>query len=190
MNIRNLVKIKDKIIDGNSIVFTKKTRLWCQLPYPGHSGGCPNYNKCKLCPPYSPYMPNLKDKYDKFKLIYATFDFKKYKELRKQENSSLSEAQVRCILYWQSQIKKLLKEELNPHFSGIFNIDDLYLFGCGSGFSLKYQPEVFSMESVGIYVMKTLENNNISFELKPKNYVILVCLLCYKPTHGYIQKLL
>ena len=36
------------------------------------------------------------------------------------------------------------------------------------------------MESTGIYVFKTLKNNNIDFELKPINKVLLVCLLCLK----------
>ncbi len=39
------------------------------------------------------------------------------------------------------------------------------------------QEKMYSMEAVGINVIKTLINDNIDFELKPKNKVVLVCLL-------------
>jgi hypothetical protein len=58
------------------------------------------------------------------------------------------------------------------------------LLGCGSGFNNKdikrYQKEVYSMEAVGINVLSTLRLNKIDFEIRPKNKILLVCLVCIK----------
>lgn len=168
MDINNLTIIKIQKIKQETIKFTKKTRLWCQLPYKNHKK-CPNYNKNLLCPPNSPYLSNIVNDYNYFYLIYADFNFKQYKQGMGELHPNWTESQCGNLLYWQSQIKKLLKNKI----SQIINIKK-YILGCGSGFGKK----IYSMESVGIDVMSTLKNNNIVFELKPKSKVILVCLVC------------
>lgn len=188
MNTQKLTKIKEKDIEIDTLVITRKTRLWCQLPYPNHKNGCPNYNKNPLCPPHSPFSINFAY-FNYFRLIYAIFDFKQYKEIRKLEKPHWSDAQIRCVLYWQSSIKKLLKDHIKSYYNNI-SPDYLYLLGCGSGFKLINQSKIYSMESVGIDVFKTLKNNYIDFELKPKNKVVLVCLLCSHVDFNNIESLI
>ena len=165
MNFEELAVINIKRIDPKTITITEKTVRWCQLPYPGHKKGCPNYNKNENCPPNSPNALNIIPDYNKFYLIYAIFNFKKYVHLRRREHPQWSEKQLKCVLYWQSSIKKLLKEIIN-----YIKTEKDYIFSCGSGFG----KSVYSMEACRIDVFKTLRNNKI----KPKNQILLVCLLC------------
>jgi len=138
-----------------------------------------------VCPPNSPFFDYFIDNYTHFYLIYANFDFKQYKEIRKSENPNRTDAQISCVLYWQGSIKRLLKEYIrNIYTTCNNNITDFHLLSCGSGFKDKVlnstQSQIYSMESVGINVFRTLKNNNINFELKPINKIIMVCLLCSK----------
>ncbi len=187
MDISKLVELEKLEINKDSIYFTNKIKRWCQLPYKNHKNGCPNYNKNPLCPPNSPDFKINIHNYNYFYLIYAIFNFKKYKELRKLENPDRTNAQINCVLYWQGSIKKMLKDNIryifiNNHIIAVQN--NFYLLGCGSGFNdkllKKYQYKIYSMESVGIDVFKTLMANGIDYELKPKNKILLVCLLCSK----------
>lgn len=170
--IKNLLQIIDVNIRKESIKITSKTNLWCVLPYPNHKGGCPNYNKNELCPPNTKLL-NLK-KYSQFKLIYVIFDFNSYKEWRKEQNPQWSDKQISCVLYWQGSVKKYLKEYIIKNMNG-----NPYILGCGSGFKINGK-EYPSMEAVGIDVFTTLKNNDIDFEIKPINKIVMCCLLCYR----------
>lgn len=179
MEIKKLIQIRKIKIDSKSIKFTKRTRLWCQLPYPDHPKGCPNYNKNPNCPPLAKFMKKILIEYLHFYLIYAEFDLKIQKERMLSLHPNWSNRQANCLLYWQNSVKK----ELKNHIKKIFimnNNSDLFLLSCGSGFnSNDYNQEtVCSMEAAGIDVFNTLKNNNISFEIKPKNKVLLITLLC------------
>jgi len=181
MKIKNLVKIKIKEINFNTIHFTLKAQKWCILPYPGHPKGCPNYNKNPLCPPNAPFLKKIITKFDYFYLIYAKFDLLKYKKLMLNKHPSWSDRQATCILYWQSSVKKLLRGHIEMIYEKNSQ-NQFYLFSSGSGYKFhKFdQKKIYSMEAIGINVMKILKDNNIKFEIKPKNFVILVNLLCAK----------
>lgn len=161
----DLVKIHEKEIPGSSIVFTRATQKMCTLPYEDHKKGCPNYGKSSLCPPLAKYRDDIINRYNKFILVYAVFDFKKYKELRKQEHVDWSDRQLANVLYWQSSVRKMLKDYVaRKQFDEILGAGN---FGVCQ-----------SMEASGIYVFKTLRNNGINdFEIKPKSVVYMVCLL-------------
>ena len=186
MKIEELVTIEELEINKDTIHLTKKTKLWCQLPYKNHKKGCINYN-CLLCPPNSPYFKDFINDYKHFYLVYAIFNFKRYKELRKLENPKFfnSEARLKCVIYWQNSVKSLLRKKIkHMYIKNFIAPSNFYLLGCGCGFTDKLlkilQIIIYSMESVGIYVFKTLKNNNIDFELKPVDKILLVCLLSSK----------
>ena len=179
MEIKKLIQIRKIKIDSKSIKFTKKTRLWCQLPYPNHPKGCPNYYKNPNCPPSAKFMKKILSDYLHFYLIYAKFDLKIQKERMLLLHPNWSNRQANCLLYWQNSVKKELKNYIKKIYIMNKNFD-LFLLSCGSGFNSNdyNQGKVYSMEAAGIDVFKTLKNNNISFEIKPKNKVLLITLLC------------
>lgn len=166
-------------IKKSTIKFTEKTMIWCKLPYPNHPKGCPNYNKNPLCPPNSKYMKYILEQYNYFYLIYTDFDLKSHREKMLLKHPNWTNRQANNLLYWQGSVKKILKDiikkiyRLNPN-------SKKYLLFCGSGLKDKIfnQNNIYSMEAVGIDVFKTLKNNDINFEYKPRNKVILVSLLC------------
>ena len=127
--------------------------------------------------------------YNHFFLIYADFDFKKYCHLRREENKDnmeyWTEDRIKSLLYWQSSVINLLRNELSFIISSNPK-NKIYLLCSGSGNYYKSlnlrQDNYLSMESAGIYVFGTLMNNgfqiNIDFELKPRTKILLICLLC------------
>jgi len=186
MNVKSFVEIKEQEIKSDTIVFTKKTQLWCKLPYTDHPHGCINYDKNDCCPPKATFDQKIVFIYERFRLIYAIFDVKTYvTQLKKkwdEEHKTYTEKKLRNLLWWQNSIKKMLKDYIKNNYYLQYN-NRFHLYGCGSGFkdSLfnQFQLKVYSMEAAGIYVFKTLKNNGIDYELKPRNKILQVCLLCY-----------
>lgn len=110
--MNGFIKIEKIPIDPKTIVITDKTRLWCQLPYPDHPKGCPNFGK-KDCSPNVPIMWDLPTKYDKYELRVLEFNLEEYAIQRRaqyeKEGKVKSEKQLRCSRYWQGTLK-LAKE--------------------------------------------------------------------------------
>jgi len=146
------------------------TKKWCIFPYPDHLNGCPQYNKSSLCPPKIDTFTLSLEKYAHFYLFYAKFNLQTYIEKMRVLHPEWSERQLRNLIYWQNSVKKILKDYILDYDYKRF---DSLLLGCGSGFD-----SAPSMEAVGINVLATLRKNHISYEVKPKTFVRLVCLLC------------
>ena len=187
IEFEKLSEINHKEIKLNTIIYYPEVfELLCHYPYPNHPKGCINIDKCRsLNVPYFPKLIHYGD-YRYYYLVYLNFDFKRYKELRKSENPEFfnTENRLKCLLYWQNSLKKIIKDCLeglrmeNPHF---------YVLGSGSGFRLSFQKQVASMEAVGINVFSTLKLNGISFEIKPKNKIVLCNLLCSKKKISFLK---
>ncbi len=179
MNFEDITDIKFKKIDKDTIEFTKKTSLWCTLPYDNHSKGCPNYGKKNTCPPDAPYLEHEVKSYEHIYLLYLRFDFEMYRVIRGNEwinkGFPYTEKQLRCLLYYQPSIKRIIKNHI---INKLFTLGSIYVLGCGSGLRLPFQKIVYSMEAVGINVFKTLKNNNIYHEIKPVNTTLFVNLIC------------
>jgi predicted metal-binding protein len=166
-------------INKDSIKFTTKTRRWCRLPYLKHPNGCPNYGKNSLCPPKAPFLKTTIDKFNHFYLIIGKFNLVKYKKGMLRRHPNWSDRQAKCVLYWQGSAKKHMKEYIKTIYEK-HTENNMFLLSSGSGFkNVKIpQKKIYSMEAAGINVFETLRKNNIEFELKPENYILLVNLLC------------
>ena len=172
VNVDELLEVHRMNIDRNTIPFTD-TGKWCQLPYPNHRKGCPNYGKNPLCPPLLSQDPKILDKWDEFVLIYAVLDFKTYLEQMKTLHPEWSERQLRNPLYWQGSVKKHLRHAVVRE---CLNYREPFDFlGAGSGF--KNKP---SIEAIGVNVMEMYKLNGIDFETKPETKVVMSCLVMRK----------
>ena len=185
INFKELVQIKWKEIREDTIIYYPEIEDLCYRPYPNHPKGCPNIDKCERL-----NIPNFEiiieyGEYKFFYLIYAKFDFKQYKELRKEEHSNWSENQVKCVLYWQNSVKKLLSEFINM----LTLTKQDYILGCGYGLKIKFRKYVGSMENSCINVFSTCKLNGIKLEIRPKNIIYLVCLLCSKKPVSFKKQL-
>lgn len=174
MKIKDLVIIKYKKTEKNDIIRYREVKCLCSYEYRGHKKGCPNIEFCKKIPFFEDINECNKKHYY---LLYAEFDFKKYKYLRYLEHKNWTGNQIRCLLYWQRSVIKNLKDKIEEIYSNN-NSENFYVLGCGSGFKLSFQNNVHSMESTGINVFSTLKLNKIEYEIKPQKIIRLCSLLC------------
>ena len=176
--VAQLTQITDISITPETVIFTPKTQEWCKLPYERAGkkySQCPNYDKNPLCPPKYPYRGDLIKKYHKIKLIYAHLDFKTFKATRKLQHKKWSEDQCGNSRHWQPTLKKLLKQYIRNQY--FVNKKPLFkeLLGVGSGFW-----GYASCEAAGCYVYRMLELNEIPFDRKAQEFILMVALLLFE----------
>ena len=162
MNISSLLELSHLEITKDTIQFTEKTRRWCRLPYLNHPNGCLNFDKSPLCPPKAPYLRDKITHYNYFYLILGRFNLSKYKRQMLLKHPNWSDRQARCVLYWQSSVKKHLKKFIRKIYDTKLTTS-LFLLSCGSGFKNLDIPQtkIYSMEAAGIDVFNTLKRNKI-----------------------------
>ncbi|MFX1479986.1 MAG: hypothetical protein ACFFCI_17850 [Promethearchaeota archaeon] len=184
MNFSELVEIHHKEIEEKTIIWYPEIEDLCYRPYPDHPKGCPNIEKCAHMniPNFGVLTSHLEYDYY-FYLVYAKFDFKRYKESRKEEHLNWTERQVECLLYWQNSVKSLLSKYLDS-----IDLKGAYVLGCGSGMKLEHQDRVGSMENSCINVFSTMKLNGIKMEVKPKKVIYLVCLVMSRYEILFIKK--
>ena len=177
-----MVQIKIKKIKENTIIYYPEIEDLCYRQYPNHPKGCPNKAKCDHL-----NIPNFETileygEYKHFYLIYAKFEYFKYWLLRLFEAIKThtidywTSSRLECLLYYQNSVKKLLSDYINCLPLTSLN----YVLGCGYGLKIKSQKYVGSMENSCINVFSTCKLNGIKLEIRPKNKIHLVCLLCAK----------
>ena len=93
------------------LVTSPKTGDWCQLPYPGHKRGCPNYGDVKHahCPPHAPSVKEYFDLSKPMYFVHSDFNLEADIERRRKMTPGQTERQYRCVLYWQSRSRQQLK---------------------------------------------------------------------------------
>ena len=93
----------------DTIVYNIDARLnWCRLPYHGHPKGCPNWPGCIRSRP--DFAEIKKDDYEWFAVV-ERFDLKAHSAKMKDKFPQWTERQCRNPLYWQSGVRKRLKEK-------------------------------------------------------------------------------
>lgn len=130
-------------------------KAWCELPYPGHKKGCPNYGKgCPL-----PHVDNYFDLSKPHWFAITKFDLKNHVQKMKGGHPKWSERQCRCVLYWQNGVRKELDKTCREF--------------------IQNKNLIFHKipEAMGVNVILTLKKLKIPIEIKPKNFVHKVALI-------------
>jgi len=157
-----------------SLIITDKIGKWCQLPYPNHKHGCPNYNKSEKCPPKSKKVDEVFDLNKNHWFLLYRFDMGTHEQNMKIKHPKWSRKQCRCVLYWQKGIKKKLK--------------DMYLE------MKKTDPELIYTdipEALGINVISTIKRNfSIPIDVKPDAVIFKVSMVGYPITNYKQSKLM
>jgi hypothetical protein len=96
------------IIPLNMIDYDPRARdgTWCKLPYPNHPKGCPNFPECPR--KYTDYN-ELPEK--EWYAIVIKFDLQAHAEEMMKKDWCKTWRQARCVLYWQSSIRKKLRDK-------------------------------------------------------------------------------
>lgn len=85
----------------------------CQLRYPGHPNGCPNFGKRPDCPPTAPLIHERFDTSQPMFLLVVTWDIGRWAEEMGQKHPKWTERQRYNCLYWQPKVRGLLRKRMD-----------------------------------------------------------------------------
>lgn len=110
-----------------ALCFSRRVPYWCQLPYPGHPKGCPNFGqRPKNCSPQAPHVTKLFDFRKPMYLVWSEFDLAAHAARMKAKHPKWTERQCRCALYWQEGSKKQARERSEYFIKHVLQ-DDRYV---------------------------------------------------------------
>ena len=159
-----------KTIKLNNLWIHNDPGKLCQLPYPGHPQGCPNFNKSPSCPPHA---PKLETKYKLTKdmhFVLLKYNIKKQEEKIQKLHPTWSKKHCRCCLYWQSGVRKKLKEECSIFLLETYGLD---LWTLGEN---QYSYELIP-EALGVNVFTTAKHHGYILERNPKIYLYKIAFI-------------
>jgi len=102
---------KEWIVKLDRITTTMKTGEWCQIPYPNHPNGCPNYGRSG-CPP-TQHLRDVIDVTRPLYFVYSEFDLARHIATMRWRHPEWSERQLRNVLYWQGTSRRQLRERVS-----------------------------------------------------------------------------
>ena len=148
-------------VTGKLVLNPKAHGPWCQMPYPGHPHGCPNFGKRSDCPPEVAMIDTAFDLNRPHWFIVETFDLKAQMERMKALHPTWTERQQRNCLYWQGGVRTRLRHQITQ-FIG-------------------FRPLFWTMnpEAMGINVLQTARRVGIPIATKPKDMVFKIAFVGY-----------
>lgn len=149
-------------ITGN-LYIDMRAKEWCKIPYNNNKNGCPNYNKSKDCPPYSPDIDKFIDLNRKHWFILEKFNILSFQNKMLKKHPDWSIKKARCCLYWQNAVRKRLRIKIENFIDG----DNKLIY-------------TLLPESLGINVIKTAKKIGIPIKAKPDNIIIKIALVGYR----------
>lgn len=144
------------------LIIDYRARDWCEMPYPDHPNGCPNYNKNPECPPQAPLIEDWLDIDKPHWFIISEFDLLAHTQRMKEKHPNWSDKQCRCVLYWQNTPRKELREAIRE-------------------FTKEYPNTISTLipEAMGVQVLKTAKGIGIPITAKPLATVYKIALVGY-----------
>ncbi len=91
------------------LVIDHRARDWCNMLYPDHPWGCPNYNKKSDCPPTAPLVEDYFDLDKAHYFVVVQFDLGAHITWMKLNHPRMSDRQARNVLYWQGGVNRHLR---------------------------------------------------------------------------------
>jgi len=149
-----------KVVELREIVTDPRARdgTWCQLPYPNHIKGCPNY---PLCITKREPFESFREKYE-WHAYYTWFDIEAWAEKRKKDaenrGTPITEKQARIVYLWQGHVESEIRKRI---------INDM-----GEGDILLEVPEAY-----GINMFATMKKVGISLKADYSKMVCKIMLL-------------
>lgn len=162
-----MLSLKHSILDvTDKLYLDGRVGHWCQLPYPSHPNGCPNHGKKSYCPPFAPIAYDFFNFNKRHWFLITDFDFTSYIEIMQKAHPSWSEKRLRCLLYWQGQLRATQRQQI-------------------ADFRQQHPDIVFTQlpEAMNINVLLTLHHLKVNFETKPKKKVLKITLVGYQNTN-------
>lgn len=154
------IDIKKIVLGPSRAICNSKFMDLCTLPYPGHSKGCPNFDKKDYCPPRVNFFPEVYE--DQVYIAVVGLNFKAYREMRKRQHPSWTERQQRNPLYWQGYLRKKLKDYAEEMLTKM--TDKKYVI-------------ITNPEAMGVNLTETCRRCGLKLEWPPNNFVYKMYLI-------------
>ena len=176
------------------IYFDPKVQKMCVSP----SFTCPYYNHAWSCPPVAPYLEEEVSTYKEFYLVFSKFDLETYIKEMKAKHPRRSEMRIRNSFYMKSMYRNDLETEMDKFLNQYKTPYEkrllLYDGSCkvcyskkdgkctyDSGNPCRHPDEKrYSMEAVGIEVIRTVINLKADIEYPSNKYNYRFGLACFK----------
>lgn len=181
-------------IKYNDIYFDAKVQEMCVSP----SFRCPFYGHSWSCPPNSPYLEKVLSTYKEFYLIYSVFDLETYIK-KEKERTNRSEFFIKNTFLLtksfespdlENEFKKFLTQYHKDYKKRLLLYDGTCKYckiqnagNCtfDAGDTCRFPNEKrYSMEAVGIEVIKTLRELHLDIEYPSNKYSYRFGLACFK----------
>lgn len=154
-----LVEINTYNVD--ELVINRDAKNWCNLPYPDHKNGCPNYGEKDVCPPNAPDIEDFIDTDKQKWFVTGKFDIGEFEERMGERHPNWTKKKKRCNLYWQKSVKKKIRErveEFKGSKEGQFVSTEL-------------------PEALGVQVFATARNLGIPLKKDPEKYIYKISMI-------------
>lgn len=93
-----------------AVVKPRGFNRWCQLPYPKHPNGCPNFGNRSDCPPNLPYFLDIFK--PGVKVASLRFDFDAYLNWRREAHPTWTDRALRNPRHFQNHLNADLEREI------------------------------------------------------------------------------
>jgi predicted metal-binding protein len=159
---------------------------------------CPSYNHSWSCPPAAPYLEDEISTYEAYYLIYTRIDLEEYIRQEKKKHPNRSELYIKSNYFYNEMETTALVEEMDTFLAQYEkNYSKKLLLYSGTCRYCKMHNMVectydseepcrfpqhiqYSMEAVGIEVVKTVINLDLDIEYPSQKYIYLFGLACFK----------
>lgn len=163
MELRSICKYTMSASASGKIVLEPKARIWCLLPYPNHSKGCPNFGKRKTCPPQALLFQDVFDMSKPMWMVMVEYDLQTHVEVMKERHPKWTERQLFNCLWWQPMVNKFLRDSTEK------------LLQKGDGLVATYCPE-----AMGVQVIETAKKVGFDhIQVPPRDFVLKISVVGY-----------
>ncbi|MBD3211194.1 MAG: hypothetical protein GF311_01205 [Candidatus Lokiarchaeota archaeon] len=181
-------------IQYSDIFFNPKVQEMCVTS----SFRCPFYDNTWSCPPAAPYLESEIAKYSEYYLIYTRFNLEEYIKREKKKHPKRSELYIKSKLYYENnEYSNDLDEEIDAFIAqydksykklilssgtcNYCNTQDIEFCSYKTEEPCRFPERMrYSMEAVGIEVMKTVLNLDVDIKYPSKKYSYKFGLVCFK----------
>ena len=151
-------------VTGKLVIDYNAAGHWCRRPYQNHPTGCPNHGHKATCPPEAMSLHRFIDINAKCWFVVAKFNLHEHMEKMRKKCPTWSDRQLRCILYWQGAVRKVLREATMDLVSKLNS----------EGVSVVHTP---CPEAMGLYVIATGQAIGLPITLVPVDTVYKIALV-------------
>lgn len=161
--------IYELVLDNIIYDSRAKDGTWCNMHYPNHKHGCPQYPPC--IDERIDWYEIRRNRYRWYAFV-RRFSINEHATLMKDKNKKLTDKQRRCVLYYQRGINKTIKDSMLKWFN-IKDFDKVLLLD---------RPE-----ANGINMYSTMSKHGLNLKANYDDIICKIMIIGIPKTENYKQ---